>query len=69
MSIGSNITDNTIRKVIDVYFEKCRTKSGALRNTNIKKIFLQLLPIPNHSKLSITEKSQNKTKCTVRNSI
>ena len=29
------ITDNIIRKVINIYYEKCRRKNGALRNSSI----------------------------------
>ena len=34
------ITDNIIRKVINVKQEKCKTKNGALRNSGINWIFL-----------------------------
>ena len=58
ISIESNITV----KVINVSKEKCRTKNGALRNSNINWIFFWKLPIQNHSKSSITEKRRNKAK-------
>ena len=35
-----NITNNIIRKIINVSQEKCRTKNGALRNFSINWIFL-----------------------------
>ena len=62
ISIESNITDNIIRKVINVLKEKCRTINGALRNSNINWIFLWRLPIQNHLKSSISEKRRNKAK-------
>ena len=39
-SLDSNITDNIIRKIINVQQEKCRTKNGPLRNSSINQIFL-----------------------------
>ena len=59
ISIDGNITDNIIKKVINVKWEKCRTKNGALRNSSINWILLGRLPIKNHSKLSIAEKRRN----------
>ena len=59
ISIDSNITDNIIRKVINVEQEKCRTKNGPLRNSNIYWIFLWKFPIQNHRKPPITEKIRN----------
>ena len=53
ISTGSNITDNIIRKVINVLWKKCRTKNEALRNSNIHWIFLWRFLIQDHSKLSI----------------
>ena len=69
ISIDSNITDNIMRKVINALQEKCTTRNRALRNYSIKWIFLWILPIQNHSKPSITEKRQNKTKYLTWNSI
>ena len=60
ISIDSNITDNIIRKVINVQQEKRTTKNGTLRNSNINWIFLRRLPIQNHLKSSITKKRRNK---------
>ena len=36
ISTDSNITDNIIRKVINVQQKKCRTKNRALRNSSIR---------------------------------
>ena len=41
----------------------------SLRNTRITRIFLQRLPMKNHSNLSIIEKRQNKAKYLTRNFI
>ena len=46
----SNITDNFIRKVINVQQKRCRTKNGRLKNSSINWIFLTRLPIQNHLK-------------------
>ena len=62
VSVDSNITDNVIRKVINVEQEICGTKDGALRNTNINLTLLRILPIQNNLKLSITKKWRNKAK-------
>ena len=56
ISIDSHITDNIIRKVINVQQEKCWTKNEALRKSSINCIFLRILPIQSNSKRSITEK-------------
>ena len=40
INIDSNIASNINRKVINVQQEKSRTKTGALRNSSIKQIFL-----------------------------
>ena len=64
-STDSNITDNIIRKVINVLQEKCRTKNEALWNFNINwilKIEDWRLPIENQSMPSLTEKRRNKAK-------
>ena len=63
ISLDGNIRDN-IRKVINVYQQKCRTKNGVLRNSNINWIFFWRLPIKNHMKLSITEKRKKSKKLT-----
>ena len=47
----------------------CRTKNGALRNSNINWIFLWRLFTQNQSKPSITEKRRNKAKYLTGNSI
>ena len=60
--LDSNITDNIIRKVINVLQEKCRAKNWASRNSIIKWILLWRLPVQNHSKPFITEKRRNKAK-------
>ena len=62
ISIATNITDNTPRKVINVEQETCRTKNGALRNSSKNWIILWRIPIQNHSKSSVTEKRRNKFK-------
>ena len=64
-----NITDNIIRKVINVYHEKCRTNNGPLRNSSINWIFLWRLPIQNYLKPPVTEKRRNKAKYLTWNSI
>ena len=69
ISIDSNITENIIRKVINVQQVKFRAKNAALRNSSITWIFLQRLPIQNHQKPSITEKRRNNTNDLTRNSI
>ena len=69
ISIDCNMTDNIIRKVTSVLWEKCRTKNGALKNSSINWRFLWGLPIHDHLKLSITEKSQNKAKYLTWNSM
>ena len=46
-----------------MYSKKCRTKNGALGNSNIKFIFLWRFPIQNQPKPSITEKRRHKAKC------
>ena len=38
--IDSYNTNNIIRKVINVYYENCRTKNAALGNSNINRIFI-----------------------------
>ena len=68
ISIDSNITDNIARKVINEYYEKCRTKNGPLKNSKNNWRFLWGFPIQNHLKLSITEK-RNKAKYLTLNSI
>ena len=40
LRIDRNITDNIIRKVINVKQEKCRVTNGALKNSSINWIFL-----------------------------
>ena len=66
--IDSSVTDNIIKKVINVKWEGHRTKNGALRNSSINWIFLWRFPIENHSKPSITETRRTKTKYLTWNS-
>ena len=40
ISVDSNITDNIIKKVINVEQEKCRNKNKASRQSCISRIFL-----------------------------
>ena len=54
-SIDSKVTDNIIRKVINVQQEKYRTNNGPLRNSNINWIILLRFLIQNHPKPPITE--------------
>ena len=61
ISMDSNITDNIIRKVINVYQEKCRTKNGALRNSSIRWIFLSRFQIKIHAKPKISSSGNKKT--------
>ena len=44
----SNITDENIRKVVNVQQENCRTRNGALRNCSINQILLQRVLTQNH---------------------
>ena len=45
ISIDNNFTNNIIRKVINVWLEKIRTKNGTLRNSSSNWIVLWRLPI------------------------
>ena len=65
----SNISDNIIIKVTNVYQKKCSAKNGALRNSSINWIFLWRHPIQSHSKPFTIEKWRNKAKCLSWNSI
>ena len=62
ISIDSNVINNIIRKIINVYQEKCRTNNGPLSNSSINWVFLGRFPIQNHRKPPITEKRRNKIK-------
>ena len=63
--MSKNVVDTTF----DVSQEKRWTKNRGLRNSSMNWIFLRRLTIQNHSKLSITEKRQNKAKYLTWNSI
>ena len=47
ISMDSNIIDNIIRKFINAYLEKSRTKKGALMNSSINWILLSCLLVRN----------------------
>ena len=53
------MSDNIIRKVINVQQKKCRAQNQVLRNYSINWIFLRTPPTQNHLKPSITEKRRN----------
>ena len=63
--MSKNVVDTTF----NVSQEKHWTKNRGLRNSSMNWIFLRRLTIQNHSKLSITEKRQNKAKYLTWNSI
>ena len=47
ISMDNNITDSIIRKFINAYLEKSRTKKGALMNSSINWMFLSCLLLRN----------------------
>ena len=67
--IDSNVTDNIIRKVINVWLKTFRAKNRALWNTSIRLILLQSLSIHCHQESLFTEERWNKAKYMTWNSI